>query len=125
MRLMLRDGHGELLRGLRRLMDGDPVLAPLLSNDRNSPSLTVEGLSSEAWASATFAGHRHQLDLCVRGPEPLLAQARTRLEARLRDADVPMRGHVLVDMTLAAAETFVDDGETRCRLSFEALTVED
>jgi hypothetical protein len=120
---MIGDGHGAMLRGLRRLMMADPVLAPLL--DRQMPSLTIEGLASETWASATFSGHRHRLDLRLRGTSAELDRARARLEARLPAADLDLRGHVLVDMTLTAAETLIEDGEQVCRLRFEALTVED
>lgn len=123
MRMTINDGHGALLRGLRRLMSGDAVLAPLL--DREVPRLTIEGLHSEAWASATFTGQRHRLDLMLRGRGADLAAARERLQVRLVETELDLHGHVLVDLTLAKAETCTEGGEEICRLSFEALTVED
>lgn len=124
MRPIMNDAHGALLRGVRRLISGDAELARLLNADSQLPSLLVEGLSSEAWSSATFTGHRHRLDLKLRGPGEI-AGLRERLEVRLRDPDIDIRGHVLVDMALVRAETRVDDDGEICRLSFEALTVED
>ncbi len=124
MRMTINDGHGALLRGLRRLMESDALLAPLLA-DRQIPSLTVEGLHSEPWASATFTGQRHKLDLKLRGEGTQLEAARERLVAQLGEADLDLRGHVLVDLSLAEATTCSEAGEAFCRLSFEALTVED
>ena len=120
----MNDAHGAMLRGIRKLSGGDAALSNLLHADRQMPSLVVEGLSSEAWSSVTFAGHRHRLDLkLVSSGEA--TSLRTRLEARLRDPEIDIRGHVLVDMTLVRAETRIEDGHEICRLSFEALTVED
>jgi hypothetical protein len=121
--MTINDGHGALLRGIRHLMTGDPALAPLL--DGELPSLTIENMTSEAWASVTFSGQRHRVDLKLRGHGAELDRMRERLRARLHDAEIELRGHVLVDMTLARAETCSEDGEEVCRLSFEALTVED
>lgn len=125
MRVTINEAHGALLRGLRRLMLADPMLAPLMSADGHLPRVTVQGLASEPWASATFTGHRHRLDLKLRGLAGELERVRERLWRRLRDADIAMRGHVLIELSLASAETRIEQDGEICCLTFEALTIED
>ena len=108
MKPLLRDAHGALLRGLRDALAGD-------EGDRDLPRLTIEGLQSRAWASATFSGNTHVVELRWRGGdvEPLLA--------RLAELEVDMPGHAMID--LAVAEVARDGDATR--VVIEALTLED
>jgi hypothetical protein len=63
--MMMRDAHAMLLRAVREILAEDPLLAAPLAEGLQP--LVVEGLASEAWASATFSGQRHRLDLRLTG----------------------------------------------------------
>lgn len=124
--MMMCDAQGALLRAVRRMVCQDPMLTAF-GTDRQLPILTIEGLESESWMSMTFSGHRHRLDLRIEGTSDELAAVRDRLAARLREADLDITGHALIDLALMKAETRAADhtGLEICRMTFEALTVED
>lgn len=61
------------------------------------------------WASATFIGTQHSLQLSCPDPAALAAFAHG-----IADADIPLRGHLLADITASASGTL---------LSVEALTL--
>lgn len=108
MKTMLHDAHVGLLRAMRLLLTTGGVASGL-------PPLTIEGLSARPWASATFSGHTHSIELRLRGShvEPLLAQLTT--------IDPMIPGHALIDM--AVVEVARDDDGVR--VVIEALTLED
>jgi hypothetical protein len=83
--------------------------------------LTVEEIRSRSWASATFAGARHELSFRLEG-EGAGAAADAFL-ATLTAAEFDLRGHILADIALVS-EARSDDGNV-VRISLEALTVED
>ncbi|KQN25222.1 hypothetical protein ASE86_02905 [Sphingomonas sp. Leaf33] len=78
-------------------------------------TLTIATIRSTRWASATFAGARHRLEVMVAG-----AGARDWL-AGLAEADLPMPAHLVADVVLV--EQHHASGESRAVV--EILTVED
>jgi hypothetical protein len=83
--------------------------------------MAIEEIRSRSWASATFAGARHELSFRIEG-EGAGAAADAFL-AHLEAAEFDLRGHILADIALVSDER--RDGEDAARISLEALTVED
>lgn len=67
------------------------------------------------WASATFAGARHTIGLAGADDAALAAWI-----AGLPDADLPIRGHVVADLSVVS----IVRGGDEARIEIEALTVE-
>ena len=85
--------------------------------------LTVDRIASRSWASATFTGSRHDLDLRLEG-EGAEAKADAFLE-QLDEAEFQLRGHILADIKLIAQRRHRGLAGMVVMLSLEALTVED
>lgn len=99
---MRRDATSALLAALKqRLGDVHP---------------DYERIDSRDWASATFAGTRH--DLSLRLPKAA-AQA---FLLGIEEADFTLRGHILADIAVLE-RAMLEGGMERVRI--EALTVED
>jgi hypothetical protein len=94
------------------------LLHALRVNFVNFAGFVLEEISSRGWASVTFRGARHELAFRLEGDgaEDLAGRFLSGLDAR----DLPLRGHVLADLSLVAEER--RPGCARIRL--EALTVE-
>lgn len=84
-------------------------------------TITIEEIRSRSWASATFAGARHELAFRIEG-ERAHAVADTFL-ADLESAEFNLRGHILADIGLVS-DARPDDGRS-VSIGLEALTVED
>ena len=82
--------------------------------------MTIEEIRSRSWASATFAGARHELTFRIEGEGA--GAAADRFLENLEAAEFELRGHILADIALVAEER-IDGGWVR--ISLEALTVED
>lgn len=67
------------------------------------------------WASATFNGARHRLTIRGEGA-PFEAWA-----VALPEADLPLRGHLVADLAIAARRVMTDD----VAFDIEVLTVEE
>lgn len=78
--------------------------------------MTLDELESVRWASATFTGARHRIQL--RGPD---GAASSDWEAGLAEAELPIAGHLVADLSVVRVTR--QDGEVR--LWVEALTVEE
>lgn len=83
---------------------------------RDGTVIEVVRTTATRWASATFTGARHVLEL-IATP----ADAASRWVAGLPDADLPLHGHLVADV--GVVET-VREGE-RLSVRVEALTVEE
>ena len=96
--------------------DAAPRLERALAADaaRNGVALTIESHRSTRWASATFVGARHRLELHLQDG------AASWLDA-LPEADLPIRGHLVADLIVLARVG--DDRDVRATI--EVLTVED
>ena len=71
------------------------------------------------WASITFSGERHRVELTFGGPDAGAA-ADTFLDG-LSEREFPLRGHILIDIACVRDTR----GEDYVRLTLEALTVEE
>lgn len=67
MRMLLTDAHVRLLRAMRSAIAADRWFEPWLDG-RFGPALVIEDFTSEPWASLTFAGMRHAIDIRLSGP---------------------------------------------------------
>ena len=85
--------------------------------------IVVERVTSKAWASATFTGARHAVDLRLAGTAA--EAAADALLANLDEAEFRLRGHILADIGLVSQRRYGLDGAMVVALSLEALTVED
>ena len=83
--------------------------------------VVVEEIRSRSWASATFAGARHELTFRIEGENA--GEAADTFLATLTEAEFELRNHILADVALVAEERLED--ENSVRISLEALTVED
>jgi len=72
------------------------------------------------WCSATFIGAQHQIIVRL-GADISLGEARE-FAARRPDMDLPLPGHVVVDL---AVDDVRDDGAPGVLLDLAVLTVED
>jgi hypothetical protein len=79
----------------------------------------LEEMRSRSWASATFAGARHELAFRLEGAGAEAAAAD--FLATLEAAEFDLRGHVLADIALVSEERSAG----RATIRLEALTVED
>jgi hypothetical protein len=79
-------------------------------------------LTSEAtpWASATFSGMRHRLEIEL-WSITTLSQA-TRLERAIKESDFDLPGHIVADVTARVSGSVCLPGGD-CRIVVEALTV--
>ena len=83
-----------------------------------APFAKVGEIASAPWASITYSGERHRLKLAFAGPDA--AAAADAFLDGLGEREVPLRGHILIDIACVADER----GEDGVRLTLEALTVE-
>jgi hypothetical protein len=74
--------------------------------------------ASRRWASITFSGERHLLDLRLTGEDAV--RAADRFLDGLSEREFDLRGHIVADIALVRD---VRDGDD-VRLTLEALTVE-
>jgi len=113
---MLTGGQGALLRSLERWLEAERVR-------RGLPLLVVESLGSEAWASATFSGARHDLEVRIEGERAVSAAAA--IAARLAEAELLVPGAIVADVALVRQTTGLGPDGPTCTLAFELLTVDD
>lgn len=102
-------------------MTRGPDAATLLRRalERSAPAeaaMLVRDITSTRWASATFAGERHELAI-----ELAAGAAGDAWLGGLADAELPMRGHLVADLAVVRTERSGDATVAR----IEALTVED
>jgi hypothetical protein len=79
--------------------------AGLDADDREKPILVVEEIRSVDWASATFVGARHEIDLRFEGTTAAVTAAADRLALALPDADIPICGHIVAEIAVAPVNT--------------------
>lgn len=72
--------------------------------------------ASTRWASATFTGARHELELTATASD-----AFEQWFADLPEADLPLSGHLVADLKIVAVSQAGDD----LTVTLEVLTVED
>jgi hypothetical protein len=119
MRTLMDDGHGLVLRTIRRL------LVEAAGRDARVPALVVEEIASVDWASLTFVGRRHRLELRLEGDAAALDRACAALDALLPDIEGSDGRHLLAQAGLVACEPAPAGlGAAAQRCVIEALTLE-
>lgn len=100
------------------IAEADALLRRALERSADAVALELRVVRSAAtrWASATFAGARHEYALQLPG-----SAAAERWLARLPETDLPMRGHLVADLTPVAITRDADG----LAVLLEILTVED
>ena len=83
--------------------------------------IIIEEVRSRSWASATFAGARHELTFRIEGGRA--HEAADAFLADMESAEFSLRGHILADIALVS-DARPDHGQA-VTISIEALTVED
>jgi hypothetical protein len=118
---------GDILRGnpaIGRLLDPFDRQHTVLIGD--APMLILESIHSEDWASATFVGQRHWLDLRIAGYAQTVAQAGRQLHALLGEMEIAVQGHIVAEVVVTSVSTLIDNaGQTELSLRIEALTIAD
>lgn len=90
------------------------------------PILIVEELAAQEWASATFVGALHRLDLRLEGPAVALAAATERLQHELATRDIPLPGHFVAEIALTLGHPpHEDDCDIAISLIVNALVLQD
>lgn len=125
MRAGLTDPHIRLLRRMREWISADPWFVNW-QEAGGRPSLSIESFDSEPWASLTFTGTRHSLDVRLDGAGSDVEQALAHLQDSLPDTDLGLTGHFLAEIQITETETEIsEDGRTSLCLRLEALTIEE
>lgn len=119
--------HGRLLRLLTAQLESDPQLAHWMSaQDAALPGLVIESFDSAPWASLTFTGERHRLEVRLDGRPDEVEAAQDRIEALIEAPTFDLGRHCLIELALTASDAELrDDGTMRLALTLEALTIED
>jgi hypothetical protein len=76
--------------------------------------------SFRPWCSATFIGAQHRITLRLDADAPLIAVKS--FAARLPEAELPLAGHVVVDLVVDAVR---QEDEQSAFLDLAVLTIED
>lgn len=108
MRPLISPAQALLVRALTRLFEQCDL------------GVTIDDLASEPWASVTFSGHRHRLDLLVRPAGPGEVEA---LDRRLSSSELTLPGFFVADVALVSQRSDPDRGGMR--LSLEMLVIEE
>lgn len=91
------------------------------SDDRKKTILVVEEVRSVEWASATFVGARHEIDLRIEGEATKVTAALARMVAELSDLEIPVAGHIIAEISASLRPK--DECETNLELGTRFVTV--
>jgi hypothetical protein len=126
MRAGLANGNGRLVRAVQARLEAAVLgTAPGGRNsDDPTPVLVIEDLQEEPWASLTFSGTRHQLDLRLDGTSQAIERAMADLACWADEACPPLAGHFLAEVQVTETAREVGEGGrmTLC-LRLDALTI--
>jgi hypothetical protein len=123
---MIRNPIGHVATRLLREIE---ALVRIGDEDRQKPTLIVEEIRATDWASLTFVGQRHELDLRLDGEGDAVAAALIRLVDALAERDIPIVGHFIAEIRIIPGEARDASPALagyRCQpLSIEALVLRD
>ena len=88
-------------------------------------AVIVEDIAVEEWASATFEGYRHRLQMRLEGSADLVGAATARIVAGLAEMDIPLSGQFVADIAVPVAPLVSDATGTRQVMIVDALTLFD
>ena len=147
MRAGLANGTGRLARALQARLHagmpsavGDalpspaPGVPPAATPDANiehtqgagSPLLVIEDFCEEPWASLTFSGTRHRLELRLQGRAQAIEQAMAAISAWAEEDDPLLAGHFLAEVQVTeTAREICDGGRMILCLRLDALTIKE
>ena len=104
--------HAAVLRALA-------AEAGLDVTDRQKPILVIEEIRIVDWASATFIGARHEIDVRLEGPQPGTDNAVERLVQGIAERDIVIAGHIVAEIGVS----LVEQSKAIVNLSVQSLTV--
>jgi hypothetical protein len=123
---MIRHPIGHVATRLLREIE---ALVRIGAIDRQKPMLVVESITAIDWASLTFVGQRHELDLRLDGVADAVALVMKRLQADLAEHDIAISGHFIAELRIipgaASDAVAARDGLCRQPLRIEALVLRD
>lgn len=129
MKSMISDAQAQLVRAVQRL-----VTASLSYDHGRTIDVVVESVSSDDWASATFVGQTHRLELrfesCLQAGivgdgrsehdnRVVVIDAAAKVANAVADYDIPMSGCFVADIAVVST-SYLDDTVT---VVIEALTL--
>lgn len=138
MRAGLANGTGRLARALQARLQA--VLPPVpmdVAPDSNcedtgdahtaaQPLIVIEDFLEEPWASLTFSGTRHRLDLRLQGGAQAIEQAMGSLSAWTDEDDPLLAGHFLAEVQITeTAREICEGGRMSLCLRLDALTIKE
>lgn len=123
MKPFIQDGHTLALRAVRKLVAAS--CAADTASGAGEPRLVIECIETIDWASVTFVGKRHMLDLRLEGAGEAVTRAVERLAADLPEVDVEGAGWFLADAGLDNFEVVLDHSVAVARIRVAALTIEE
>ena len=119
MRTQCNHVHAAVLRALAVIAGSD-------SADRQKPAMIVEAVRSEDWASVTFVGATHVIELRLEGDADVVAAACARLIAQIADHDIPVAGQIVADIAIALSSRATHpDNIVAQSLTVNLLTIKD
>lgn len=90
------------------------------------PLLVIEDFSEELWASLTFSGIRHRLDLRLQGRATEIEQAMAAISAWTDEDDPLLAGHFLAEVQVTeTAREISEGGRMSLCLRLDALTIKE
>lgn len=94
--------------------------------DRVKPILVVEAIRSTDWASATFVGATHEIDLRLEGERIAVETVLQHLETRLPDCEIPIAGQIVAEIAVTLREDIAcPDNMFTKLLTVNVLTIVD
>lgn len=117
--------HAPLRAALLDLLAAHAASAGFTALDRDLPTITVEEVAVEDWASLTFDGQRHRIELRLDGDPALLAAAGKAIAAELGQVEFTVPGHLVADIALVATDFARSGAAASRRLCIEVLTIAD
>lgn len=92
------------------------------------PAVAFSRMTSRVWHSATFDGQDHEIVLQIDAKDRKTLRDISRAVTEiLHNADFPVSGHALIEMSFESSQTSDDVAgeQNRCLMFFRALTVSD
>ncbi|MGQ5701733.1 hypothetical protein ACUJ46_06760 [Sandaracinobacteroides sp. A072] len=127
MRMQLNALQGRLLRAVRSVvMAGNEAAFVDEEKEAAGLFLILEDFSCEPWASLTFRGARHRLDIRLSGPRDAVEAGYEKLRCLPESLDLELAGHFLAELEIVESmgEIHSDDRMGMC-ITLEALTIEE
>ncbi len=136
MRPGLANANGRLVRAMQArlgLVDWVKSAEALVPGPQECPGtvdvpplMVIEALMEEPWASLTFSGTRHRLDLRFEGHAQAVEEAMKALSTWTEEAEPLPGGHFLAEVQVTeTARELGGNGRMLLGLRLDALTIEE